>query len=82
MFLQGGQSWTFYLKMENDKYSQGGIHTQFGNRIADRGQKTFLLQVEEDWTVNTSKRKINISILMQCLSSGMEKQSICRKSAP
>ena len=36
---KGGQSWKLALKMDNDKDSQGGIHTQFGNRIVDRQTK-------------------------------------------
>ena len=40
---KGGKIWKFALKMENDKDSQGGIHTQFGNRIADRQTQDFFI---------------------------------------
>ena len=40
---EGGKNWKFSLKMENDKDSQGEIHTQFGNRVADRQIEQFVV---------------------------------------
>ena len=40
---KGGKNWKFALKTKNEKDSQGGIHTQFGNRIADRQTQEFFI---------------------------------------
>ena len=82
---KGGQSSNFSLNMENDKDSQGGIHTQFVNRIADKQTEEFVVAgrrgLDCKYNQEEDKYKHHNAILIQWNEQTESLQDICTINA-